>query len=188
MRKNTLFLATLICLAAPAQAQEGLEQPVVDSPVPATSEVIPPPVPDRPPLATPVNPAPSPSPDGPALIAPIVKPALAWRARAQDLKTNEQAQSRSFCAAYDDVLLALISSLPKFNLRVDVLNSDSGELLACTAEPDSQQRIIFAITEMPPGNVIVKASAFGSSKQLPTLIQNVMQSLTVNPPIRRGTY
>jgi hypothetical protein len=144
---------------------------------PTPAAVIPPAVPPRflppPPTRTSINQA-------LPLQQPIfVKSVLSWRAKAQELKSDDQAACRVVQGAYDDVFMALIACLPKFNWKVEFMNSNAGEILAAPLDASSNQRIIFTFTEMPVGSVTIKAAPLHSYKQANGTLQNLLQA--INP-------
>jgi hypothetical protein len=115
-----------------------------------------------------------------------VKPPLSWRSRALDLNSDSQAPCRVLAGSCDEATLNLLSALPQFNLKVGVLNSAAGELLAVSVDPNNSQKIVFTINEMPEGTVTIKAAAFPSTKQGATLVQTLLQSLNTTAS-GRGT-
>jgi hypothetical protein len=115
-----------------------------------------------------------------------VKPPLAWRARAQDLNSDNQAPCRVVSGSSDEVTMSLLSSLPQFNLKLAVLNSDAGELLAVSTDPNNSQKLVFTINEMPEGTVTIKGAALPGNTQGTTLVQTILQTLNTTAT-RRGT-
>jgi hypothetical protein len=177
-----IFLALTILLlgavAAEAQSAPAVAPDADPLPVPVLEDVIPPPVPERP---LPLPPAAG------SLAAPVLpKPALAWRAKAQELRTDEQAACRVVNGSYDAALMALVACLPQFGLRLESLNSDAGELLAGNIDGANPYKLIFVINEMPPDTVTIKAAPLSGPKSSAAVAQNVLRSL--NPSIAsRGT-
>lgn len=167
-------IALLFLLAPPALCQEPFETeempPLAPQIVPVIPTVLPPEVPPRPPLI-PVQSASSSAP------APLQKQPLAWRARAHRLKQSAAPQQKILHTTYDAAIMMLISALSPAGLRVEVLNSKSGELLAVPVEQRSSQKYIFVFSEMPPGVVTVKAAAWSASKSSSSMIDSVLQTM-----------
>jgi hypothetical protein len=139
----------------------------------------PPDLPARPPLI----PIPSfgnvdqPSAESQSSTAPAHKRSLAWRARAHKLKQSSSAPQKVLTAGYDEAIMTLLSSIAQANLRVDTLNSKAGELLAVPVDPASAHKYIFVFSEMPPGTVTIKASAWSTNKNSSAVIDSVFQAI-----------
>jgi len=214
MFSRFICLAIILLAAAPCRAQENVA-PVVDDTqmpplapqtFPAPADVLPPAVPDRPPPPPPasafVRPALQPpgflgqagigrplqTQDGdnrPSIVYPP-KPPLSWRAKAMELNSDSQAPCRVVPGSSDEVTMSLLSSLPQFNLKVAVLNSDAGELLAVSTDPNNKQKVVFTINEMPEGTVTIKGVALPVNSQGTSLVQAILQALNTTAT-RRGT-
>lgn len=118
--------------------------------------------------------------------ANAVKPSLAWRAKAQQLRQSTTAINRRLSGTYDSMLMALITRLPQFGYHVETLNSKAGEVLAAPADPSSRQRIILVISEMPAGSVTIKAMPLIQGKQTNEVIQQLLLSVSMDNE-HRGT-
>lgn len=210
MKHYLAILTSTICLCAPAlgqvPAEDGLpavapdfrrsdvpdvvngEPTAMDRDrrpiVPSTPTVLPPELIPRPPLA-PVSPEASFNEQS-RQSSGGHKPPLSWRARAHKLKLSSTGQQRTIYAKYDAAIVTLIGTLSQFGLRVEMLNSKAGELLALPIDAKSNQRYIFVLCEMPPGTVTIKAAAWSQSKTSTTLIETILLAIEKSTALKGG--
>lgn len=165
---------------------------------PTAPDVMPPDLPPRPPVQALLGPPQSVISAGApahvlsadermASMPPPVKPPLAWRAKALRIETAaDRSTARVFDCNPDDAMMALLSALPANGLRVDVLDSKGGELLAAPSNPKARQRYIFVVSELEPGRVAVKGSPQWASKGADDLSASVLRSIAPSEQ-RRGS-
>lgn len=183
---GALGVTPIASVDAQETTQSSAPTDVVPSVVPVTPETLPPDVPPRPwPPQLPV--APSAQASEPATAAaipvapPVIKPSASWRNLAQQLRASDQAACRTINGTYDAAFMALLTSLPRFNLRAEVVNSDAGELLASSTDGINSHKIVFVIYEMPAGTVNIKAAPLAGYKQMnASTLKTMLQAL--NPP------
>ncbi len=210
IKKHLPISALILSLSAPALGQRTGEETVPppapdfrssDSPnaattepytlesdrypiVPTTPTVLPPELMERPPLA-PSTQSPNYT-DQTRLSTSEHKPSLSWRARAHKLKQSPAAKQRTVASKYDAAIVTLIGTLPQFGLRVEMLNSKAGELLALPIDPNNHQKYIFVLSEMPPGTVTIKVAPWSQSKASNAMIEAILQSLEQSTPTKGG--
>lgn len=170
------FLALLAMWSCPAFAQQPPDQAAgtLSTAVPIAPVVMPPDVPPRPPLVA--IPPGTPIPAGLPNNSPI-RESLAWRAKAHKLRISPAASQQTLNTNYDAAIMTLISALSQSGLRVHTLNSKAGELLAVPVDTRSTQRYVFVVSEMPPGTVTIKGTAWSQSKTSAATLDAVFQSL-----------
>ncbi len=151
--------------------------------LPTSPSILPPELKQRPPLA-PSSPSVNFTEQTRVSISSHKAP-LSWRAKAHRLKQSSSAQQRILRSTYDAAIVTLIGALPKFGLRVEILNSKAGELLALPIDAKISQKYIFVLCEMPPGAVTVKGSAWAPSKASNALIETILQSIE-QPALIKG--
>lgn len=151
--------------------------------LPTTPAVLPPTLPDRPAIERALPFSPPAATDANSLMLSQfekrpVKVPLTWRAKALKLNAGEAgAANCTVNCAFDDAIMALVGALPSQGLRVEVLNSKAGELLAAPTDEQARQRFVFTLSETEPGTVLIKGSPMWSNKKGNDTIQSVLKAI-----------
>ncbi len=109
----------------------------------------------------------------------------AWRATALSLlagrKLERPSMTRTFDAVYGDTLLAILGACWRSGLKVEALNSNSGEIL--TTLPNSNIRLVVTLAEVSAGKTKVAAGCHTGTGEaarlaIETLLQTCAETLT----------